>query len=57
MEDFFYFYDLHLPTGKCVIDFKRIFKELMRMGCNGTVTLELKIHEIEGCLRYVKRLL
>ncbi len=49
--------DLHLPPGKGTIDFKRIFKELGRMGYDGTVTLELKIHEIESCLRYVNRLL
>lgn len=49
--------DLHLPPGKGTIDFKRIFKELRRMGYDGTVTLELKIHEIKSCLGYVKRLL
>lgn len=49
--------DLHLPPGKGTIDFKRIFKELRRIGYDGTVTLELKIHEIESCLGYVKRLL
>jgi sugar phosphate isomerase/epimerase len=49
--------DLHLPPGKGTIDFKRIFKELRRIGYDRTVTLELKIHEIESCMRYVKRLL
>jgi sugar phosphate isomerase/epimerase len=49
--------DLHLPPGKGTIDFKRIFKELKRIGYDKTVTLELKIHEIESCLGYVKRLL
>lgn len=49
--------DLHLPPGKGTIDFKRIFKELKIIGYDQTVTLELKIHEIESCLRYVKRLL
>jgi sugar phosphate isomerase/epimerase len=49
--------DLHLSPGKGTIDFKRIFKELKRIGYDQTVTLELKIHEIESCLGYVKRLL
>jgi sugar phosphate isomerase/epimerase len=49
--------DLHLPPGKGTIDFKSIFKQLKRIGYDQTVTLELKIHEIEGCLGYVNRLL
>jgi sugar phosphate isomerase/epimerase len=49
--------DLHLPPGKGTIDFKRIFKELSKMGYDGIITLELKIHEIESCLRIVKGLL
>ncbi|UCH92245.1 MAG: sugar phosphate isomerase/epimerase [Candidatus Aminicenantes bacterium] len=49
--------DLHLPPGKGTIDFKKIFKELRRMGYDGTATLELKVDEIESCLGYVKRLL
>lgn len=49
--------DLHLPPGKGTIDFKRIFKELRRIGYDGTVTLELKVHEIKSCLGHVRRLL
>ena len=32
-------------------------RELKRIGYDQTVTLELKMHEIESCLGYVKRLL
>ncbi len=46
--------DLHLPPGKGIIDFKKILKELKKIGFDRTFTLELKIHEIESCLGYVK---
>jgi sugar phosphate isomerase/epimerase len=48
--------DLHLPPGQGIIDFKKILKELKKIGFPGTFTLELKIHEIECCLGYVKTL-
>jgi sugar phosphate isomerase/epimerase len=52
-----YLDDLHLQPGKGIIDFNRIFKGLGKIGYTGTVTLELKINEIDSCLDYVRGLL
>jgi len=49
--------DLHLPVGEGDIDFEKIFAKMMAADYSGTITLELKPGEIEGCLGYVKRLL
>jgi sugar phosphate isomerase/epimerase len=49
--------DLHLPPGKGLVDFKSIFAVLHKRGYTGTITLELKPFEIQGCLPYVKSLL
>ena len=49
--------DLHLPVGDGIIDFKRIFKMLRVINYKGTITMELRPHEIEKCLNRVKRLI
>jgi len=49
--------DLHLPIGEGVIDFKGVFSKLRGMGYEGTITLELKPHEIETSLPHVRKLL
>ncbi len=46
--------DLHLPLGEGVIDFEGIFCELMKMGYDGTVTLELKPEQLESSLVLAK---
>jgi len=38
--------DLHLPVGEGIIDFPAILKALIGRGYNGTMTLELKHHEL-----------
>lgn len=50
-------HDLHLPVGKGIIDFEKIFTKLDQIGYEGTVTLELRPDEIKECLGYVKELL
>ncbi|MBW1783448.1 MAG: sugar phosphate isomerase/epimerase [Deltaproteobacteria bacterium] len=47
--------DLHLPVGKGIIDFERIFKDLCLIGYDRTITLELKPHEIRENLDAVKQ--
>jgi len=49
--------DLHLPVGEGIVDFKRIFQQLKRIGYSGTMTLELRPGEIKKCLDRVKKLL
>jgi sugar phosphate isomerase/epimerase len=49
--------DIHLPPGQGIIDFDMIFEDLRKIGYERTVTLELKPHEIEACLGFVKDLL
>jgi sugar phosphate isomerase/epimerase len=49
--------DLHLPVGKGIIDFERIFRKLKAVGYHGTFTLELRPAQIKTCLGYVKKLL
>ena len=46
--------DLHLPLGEGIVDFEGIFRELIKSGYNGTVTLELKPEELEHSLDWVK---
>ncbi|MDY6971338.1 MAG: sugar phosphate isomerase/epimerase [Thermodesulfobacteriota bacterium] len=48
--------DLHLPVGEGLVDFEKIFQKLMAIGYCGTITLELKPHEIRECLGYVREL-
>jgi sugar phosphate isomerase/epimerase len=50
-------HDLHLPVGEGIIDFEHILSHLREIEYAGTVTLELKPHEIARCLERVKRLL
>ena len=49
--------DLHLLPGEGVVDFKRIFGRLKKIGYNRTITLELKPPEIKKCLGFVKKLI
>lgn len=49
--------DLHLPLGKGIVDFDRIFTELIRSGYDGTITLELKPEELEESLAYAKSMI
>ena len=49
--------DLHLPVGEGKIDFHKIFQRLHAVHYNGTVTLELRLDQIESCLGYVKHLI
>lgn len=49
--------DLHLPVGEGRIDFEKIFKKLHEADYEGTITLELRPAEIEGCLERVRSLL
>jgi sugar phosphate isomerase/epimerase len=49
--------DLHLPVGEGEIDIGAILNELQVSGYQGTMTLELRPHEIRGCLPLVRRLL
>ena len=49
--------DSHLPPGEGIIDFEKIFGKLKGMDYDRTISLELKPHEIERCLEYVKALL
>jgi sugar phosphate isomerase/epimerase len=49
--------DLHLPVGDGIIRFEGIFQRLKTIGYSGTITLELKPHEIEKCLGKVKSLI
>jgi sugar phosphate isomerase/epimerase len=49
--------DLHLPVGEGIIHFERIFKRLKTIGYCGTISIELKPHEIEKCLGRVKYLI
>ncbi len=49
--------DLHLPVGKGIIDFERIFRKLESIGYHGTFTFELRPAQIKTCLTYVKKLL
>ena len=49
--------DLHLPVGEGIVDFEKIFKKLKAIGYCGTITLELKPHEIRECLGYVRKLI
>lgn len=48
--------DLHLPLGDGIVDFGEIFKKLKAIGYCGTITLELRPHEIKKCLGYAKKL-
>ncbi len=49
--------DLHLPIGDGIIDFEKIFKTLRSINYKGTITMELRPHEIEKCLNRVRRLI
>jgi len=49
--------DLHLPLGEGKIDFHKIFQRLHAVHYNGTMTLELRLGQIERCLGYVKHLI
>ena len=49
--------DLHLPVGEGIVDFKRIFRQLKRIGYCGTMTMELRPTEIAKCLGHVRQLL
>ncbi len=49
--------DLHLPIGDGIIDFEKIFKMLRSINYKGTITMELRPHEIKKCLNRVKRLI
>ncbi|MBW1736932.1 MAG: sugar phosphate isomerase/epimerase, partial [Deltaproteobacteria bacterium] len=49
--------DLHLPVGKGIIEFGKIFRKVKEIGYHGTITLELRPPEIKTCLPYVKQLL
>ena len=49
--------DLHLPVGKGIIEFGKIFRKVKEIGYHGTITLELRPPEIKACLPYVKQLL
>lgn len=49
--------DLHLPVGEGAVDFPAILHRLRVSGYEGTMTLELRPHEIRGCLPFVRRLL
>jgi sugar phosphate isomerase/epimerase len=49
--------DLHLPPGKGIIDFERIFRELEKIDYTRTMTLELTPPEINRSLGRVKALL
>jgi len=49
--------DLHLPVGSGNVDFQGILAALKQAGYRGTATLELKPHEIERCLPFVRTLL
>ncbi len=48
--------DLHLPVGDGIIDFENIFTMLKSIDYKGTITMELRPHEIKKCLGLVKRL-
>lgn len=48
--------DLHLPPGEGRIDFPAIFDRLHTIPYGGTITMELRPEQIQGCLGYVKRL-
>ena len=50
-------HDLHLPPGKGIVDFKKIFDALKRICYTGTATLELKPQEIKSCLPFIRTLL
>lgn len=52
-----YLDDLHLPPGDGIIDLKGIFRDLIKTGYQGTITLELKPFEIQNCLGFVKELI
>lgn len=49
--------DLHLPVGHGIIDFPSIFAAVRSAAYCGTITLELRIDEIEQCLGCVRKLL
>lgn len=49
--------DLHLLPGEGIIDFEKIFGKLREIDYDGTISLELKPHEIKRCLGDVKALL
>jgi len=49
--------DLHLPPGEGIIDLKKIFEKLKKIGYTRTITLELTPQEIKKCLAYVKELI
>ena len=49
--------DSHLPPGEGIVDFEKIFEKLRDIDYDSTISLELKPHEIEGCLGDVKALL
>ena len=49
--------DLHLPVGKGIIDFGRMFRKLKAIGYHRTFTLELRPEQIKTCLSSVKNLL
>ncbi|MBW1852657.1 MAG: sugar phosphate isomerase/epimerase [Deltaproteobacteria bacterium] len=49
--------DLHLPVGDGIIDFEKIFQMLGTIDYKGTITMEMRPHEIKKCLAHVKKLL
>jgi sugar phosphate isomerase/epimerase len=49
--------DLHLPPGEGFIEFEPILAKLTQIGHAGTMTLELKPHEIALCLDRVRKML
>ncbi|MCK8601206.1 sugar phosphate isomerase/epimerase family protein [Desulfoferrobacter suflitae] len=49
--------DLHLPVGHGIIDFPSIFAAVRNAAYCGTITLELRVDEIEQCLGCVRKLL
>ncbi|MBW1714522.1 MAG: sugar phosphate isomerase/epimerase [Deltaproteobacteria bacterium] len=46
--------DLHLPIGEGLVNFGPIFDELNTIGYRGTITLELRPHEIQPSMEKVK---
>jgi sugar phosphate isomerase/epimerase len=49
--------DLHLPIGEGIVDFQRILGALVERGYDGTMTFELKNHELLPARRIITKLL
>jgi sugar phosphate isomerase/epimerase len=49
--------DLHLPPGQGVVDFMSIFRELLRSGYDGTMTIEVERDELLKSRTEVERML